>query len=302
MARKVKRGDAAGHESGGAAVNVGKVQARDLVEHFEENRDRLRQQWVQQMTAKKLLEGLTAEEIQMESITIYDMCIECLKTGVFVSARDYAGRMAERDVLRGMKAEQIIDGLLVLRDVYARSIYGRFQHDYANLIVGLDIYEPVANRILSIAAFAFVEERDKMVRKQQEAIRELSTPILSVRDRLLLLPIIGVLDSVRARQLTEQLLRAIRANRAKAVVIDITGVPNVDSKVANHLIQTIDASRLLGAMVVVTGLSAEMAQTLVTIGVDLSKFRTIVDLQGGIEEADRILGLRVNPLSGDAPF
>ena len=101
----------------------------------------------------------------------------------------------------------------------------------------------------------FVQERERVIRQQQEAIRELSTPVLQVRERLLILPIIGVLDGQRARQLTEQLLRGIRANRAKVVVIDITGVPTIDSTVANHLVQTVDASRLMGASVIITGLS-----------------------------------------------
>ena len=134
---------------------------------------------------------------------------------------------------------------------------------WQRLSCALDIYEPVANKILSIVAMAFIEEREKVVRQQEEAIRELSTPVLQVRQGLLTLPIIGVLDSLRARQLTEQLLRAIRANRAKVVVLDMTGVPAVDSKVANHLLQTVDACRLMGAKVIVTGLTPEIAQTLV---------------------------------------
>jgi rsbT co-antagonist protein RsbR len=138
-----------------------------------------------------------------------------------------------------------------------------------------------------------VQERERVIRQQQEAIRELSTPVLQVRERLLILPIIGVVDSERARQLTEQLLRGVRSNRAKVVVMDITGVPSVDATVANHLVQTVEASRLLGATVIVTGLSPEIAQTLVTIGVDLSKMNTVGDLQGGIEQAERVLGYRV---------
>jgi rsbT co-antagonist protein RsbR len=149
----------------------------------------------------------------------------------------------------------------------------------------LDAYEPAANRIANTVGVSFVQERERIIREQQEAIRELSTPVLQVRERLLILPIIGVIDPHRARQLTEQLLRGIRSNRAKVVVIDITGVPSVDSTVANHLVQTVDASRLMGATVIVTGLSSEIAQTLVTIGVDLTKMRTVGDLQGGIEEA-----------------
>ena len=123
--------------------------------------------------------------------------------------------------------------------------------------------------------------------------------MLQVRERLLILPIIGVLDSQRARQLTEQLLRGIRANRAKVVVIDITGVPTIDSTVANHLVQTVEASRLMGANVIITGLSSEIAQTLVTIGVDL------VEDQRGRRPAGRHRGgraaARLRGLRGETP-
>lgn len=142
-------------------------------------------------------------------------------------------------------------------------------------------------------AVSFVDERERVIRQQQDSILELSTPVLQVRERLLILPITGVLDNQRARQLTEQLLRGIRTHRARVVVIDITGVPDVDESVANSLVQTVDASGLMGAEVIITGLSSEIAQTLVTIGVDLTKMRTVGDLQGGIEEAERRLGFKV---------
>jgi len=157
----------------------------------------------------------------------------------------------------------------------------------------LDVYEPAANRIANTVAINFVTERERVIRQQQEAIRELSTPVLQVRERLLILPIIGVIDPQRARQLTEQLLHGIRATRGKVVVIDLTGVAAMDSSIANHLVQTVEASRLLGATVIVTGLSPAIAQTLVNIGVDLGKMNTVGDLQGGIEEAERLLGYRV---------
>ena len=134
---------------------------------------------------------------------------------------------------------------------------------------------------------------DFQLSEEQAAIRELSTPVLQVRGRLLILPIIGVLDSQRARQLTEQLLGAIQTNRAKVVVIDITGVASIDETVANHLVQTVEASRLMGASAILTGLSSGIAQTLVDLGVDLGSMRTVGDLQGGLEEAERLLGYRV---------
>lgn len=245
------------------------------------------------MTAKGLLAGLTAEETETESATIYDTCVDCLEAGEYTAAEAYADRMAKRGVLRGMTPEQILGGMLTLRDVYGRSLFTHFRKAPERLESALDKYEPVANTILVIVAMAFIEERERQVRQQQEAIRELSTPVLRVRERLLILPIVGIIDSDRARQLTEQLLKAIRDHRATAVVMDITGVPTVDSKVANHLIQTVDAARLLGTTVILTGVSPAIAQTLVTIGVELTRVTTVGDLQGGIELADRILGYRV---------
>jgi rsbT co-antagonist protein RsbR len=172
------------------------------------------------------------------------------------------------------------------------------QRDFPLLNRVLDAYEPVANRIANTVAVSFVDERERVIRQQQDAIRELSTPVLRVRERLLILPIIGVLDSERARQLTEQLLSGIRTHRAKVVVIDITGAPEVDPTVANHLVQTVDACRLMGASVIITGLSPKIAQTLVTLGVDLGKINTMGDLQGGLEEAERLLGYTVTRKAG----
>jgi rsbT co-antagonist protein RsbR len=143
---------------------------------------------------------------------------------------------------------------------------------------------------IGLAVDTYIHARESTMRKQQEAIRELSTPVLQIRDRLLLLPIIGVIDSLRGQLITESLLRSIRASRAKAVVMDITGVATIDSRVANHLIQTVTAARLMGATVIVTGLSAEVAQSLVALGIDLARLNTVGDLQGGIEEGERLLG------------
>lgn len=154
----------------------------------------------------------------------------------------------------------------------------------------------VANRHIDLNMSMIGEEylrtKERIIVQQQHAIQELSTPVLQIRERLLLVPLVGVLDTQRARFLTEQLLHAIRAHRAKVVVIDITGVPAVDSRVANHLFQTVAAARLMGAQAVITGLSAEVAQAMVTLGIETEKLNTVGDLQGGLEEADRLLGYR----------
>jgi rsbT co-antagonist protein RsbR len=266
---------------------------RQLVSHLRENRTQLREEWARRITAARLLTAMSNDEIFSEATSLYDNYVEVLETGSVEALQAYARSLSERIIPRGVETHEVVGIVLLLRDVLARSLFKKYQEDFALLNRVLDAYEPAANRIANTVAVSFVQERERIIRQQQEAIRELSTPVLQVRERLLILPIIGVIDSQRARQLTEQLLRAIRGNRAKVVVVDITGVPTIDSTVANHLVQTVEASRLMGASVIITGLSSEIAQTLVTIGVDLSKMNTVGDLQGGLEEAERLLGYKV---------
>lgn len=269
---------------------------RELVAHLQQNSVPLREEWSRRITEEQLLTAMSKEEIFAEATSVYDNYVAVLESGLIEALQAYARDLSERIIPRGVETFEVLGIVLLLRDVLARSLFKKYQHDFGMLNRVLDAYEPAANRIANTVAVGFVQERERIIRQQQEAIRELSTPVLQVRERLLILPIIGVIDSQRARQLTEQLLRGIRTNRAKVVVIDITGVPSVDSTVANHLVQLVDASRLMGAIVIVTGLSSEIAQTLVTIGLDLGKIRAIGDLQGGIEEAERLLGFKVIPM------
>ena len=273
---------------------------RELIAHLRQQRAQLREEWARLITEARLLTAMTKEEIFAEATSVYDNYVEALETGTYEALQAYARNLSERIIPRGVETHEVVGIVLLLRDVLARSLFAKYQTDFNKLNRILDAYEPAANRIANTVGVSFVQERERIIRQQQEAIRELSTPVLQVRDRLLILPIIGVIDPQRARQLTEQLLRGIRANRAKVVVIDITGVAAMDTNVANHLVQTVEASRLLGATVIVTGLSPEIAQTLVNIGVELSKMTTVGDLQGGIEEAERLLGYRVVPKVSDA--
>jgi len=270
---------------------------RELVAHLRQHRTELREEWARRITDAKLLTAMSREEIFAEATSVYNNYVETLETGTLETLHAYARNLSERIIPRGVETHEVVGIVLLLRDVLARSLFAKYQSDFKLLNRVLDAYEPAANRIANTVAVGFVQERERIIREQQEALRELSTPVLQVRERLLILPIIGVIDSQRARQLTEQLLRGIRANRARVVVIDITGVAAMDSSVANHLVLTVEASRLLGAAVIVTGLSPEIAQTLVKIGVNLGKMHTVGDLQGGIEEAERVLGYKVVPIA-----
>lgn len=278
----------------------------ELVAYLRERREALREEWARRITAAELLGVMTAEEVFTEVTAVYENYVDALETGSFEALQSYARNLSERIVPRGVETDEVLGIVLLLRDVLARALFEKYQQDRAKLNEILDAYEPAANRIAVTVGVSFVEERERVIRQQQESIRELSTPVLQVRERLLILPIIGVLDSQRARQLTEQLLDAIQSNRAKVVVIDVTGVATIDLTVANHLVQTVEAARLMGASAIVTGLSSEIAQTLVDLDVSLGMMRTAGDLQGGLEEAERLIARRPDgralpAAEGDAP-
>jgi len=126
-------------------------------------------------------------------------------------------------------------------------------------------------------------------RRLEAAVEELSTPVLQAQEGLLVVPLIGLVDARRATQLRNQLLNDIRAQRAKAVVIDLTGVPKIDPETADGLLRTVEAVRLLGAFVILAGISLGIADTLVGIGAELLTIKTTADLQSGLEEAKTLI-------------
>jgi anti-anti-sigma regulatory factor len=146
----------------------------------------------------------------------------------------------------------------------------------------------------AITAFAqaFVAANEQVIAHQQRAIRQLSTPVLQLRSGLLILPIVGALDRERLVQMRVELLDAIRQRRARAVVVDVTGVPEIDSVAANQLIGSVNSARMMGAEVIISGLSAEISQTLVTVGIDLGRVVSAGDLQSGIDLAEQQLAGR----------
>jgi len=284
-----------------APMGVGEASLEELVGYLREKRPELRERWAARISQANLLGVMSEDEIFSEVTAVYDNYVDALETGSVETLQAYARDLSDRIIRRGVETHEVLGIVLLLRDVLARELFVRYQSDPDQLGRVLDIYEPAANRVAVTVGVSFVEQRERIIREQQAAIRELSTPVLQVRDRLLILPIIGGLDSQRARQLTQQLLSAIRESRARMVVIDITGVGMIDLTVANHLVQTVEAARLMGARAIITGLSSEVAQTLVDLGVDLSMMQTVGDLQGGLEEAERLLGytvIRVEDRSG----
>ncbi len=128
---------------------------------------------------------------------------------------------------------------------------------------------------------------DEIIQAQQATLRELSTPLIPLADHVVVMPLVGTIDSARAQMIMETLLEGISTHQADVAILDITGVPIVDTQVADALLRTARAARLLGAQVVLTGIGGHIAQTLITLGADLSGLVTLNNLQSGITYALR---------------
>ncbi len=203
---------------------------------------------------------------------------------------------AEMPIVRTLQGEssyvndmevQHPDGSRTLLEVYGSPIYDKEQ----NIRWGLVTFQDITGR--KHAEEERVQLQQEIIDAQKRAIQELSTPIIPVMERIIVMPLIGSIDSMRAKDITRTLLAGIREHRAKVVILDITGVPLVDSGVANHLNKTIQAARLKGARTIITGISDAVAETIVDLGIDWGNLETLTDLQTGLIVALASLGLKL---------
>lgn len=151
---------------------------------------------------------------------------------------------------------------------------------------------------LSIVTFeTFIKGREEVILRQTDEITEISTPVIRVWDGILALPIIGTLDSARTQVVMENLLQEIVETGSSIAILDISGVPAVDSLVAQHLIKTVSATRLMGAECIISGIRPEIAQTVVHLGIDLSSIITKASLASALAYAFKVMRLEVKKLN-----
>jgi len=146
---------------------------------------------------------------------------------------------------------------------------------------------------MSLAIDTYIAANLETMTRHQAAIRELSTPVIKVYERILLLPIVGTVDTQRAHQIMETVLVQVVEQQAKVMILDIAGVPVVDTKVADHILKTTAAVQLLGAQTILTGISASVARTVVQLGVEITRMHTRSKLSEGIELALSIVGKKI---------
>ena len=281
----------------------------DLIGFFPEDRERIQ-------ALKDLIDGhaddLVASffrylSVQKEASPLFDD-LETLETATDLKKKhlrsmvrgdfglDYAEERLDLGTLYakvGLDPRVFLGGYSRLMDNIGTRVHEHFKKNPGEGVGHLMSLMKVAFFDVSLIMDVIIIERERIIRQQQEAIRELSTPALPLREGLLFLPIIGAIDSRRAWQLTEHLLHAIRTHRTQVVVVDVTGVPSMDSHVAQHLVQTVLATRLLGARMLVSGLSSQASATFVSLGIAVDALTTFGDLRGAIEEAETELGYTV---------
>ncbi len=186
---------------------------------------------------------------------------------------EYMAAVAEIPVIEHGKIEKLLD----------------FVSGFANVLgeMGFNQKEQLENNA------ELKRLQQEVLEAQQRVIQELSTPIIPVMDRIIVMPLVGSIDTMRAKDIMRALLSGISDHRASVVILDVTGVPIVDSGVASHMNKTIQAARLKGAHTIITGISDAVAETIVDLGIDWTEIETLSNLETGLQVALSSLGYRL---------
>lgn len=208
---------------------------------------------------------------------------------------EFTRRVVRERVQERYGVEEIQEVISLLRECLLSLVETAYRENPEILWKNWRAIEDLAHRSRLWVAQIYREAYEEQVELQRRTLSELSTPVIKVYENVLVLPLVGAIDTERAKRIMEELLLGITRHQAELVIIDITGVPVVDTAVANHLIQTIKAARLLGARSILVGISGEVAQALVHLQIDLSGVVTRSNLQAGIEYALEQMGLEIVP-------
>jgi rsbT co-antagonist protein RsbR len=252
-----------------------------------------------ELPAGQRARGRTPEERRSTLLASLDSMIGVLQQSPEIRERTL--QELARGQLRDSDSEQALDTVFAERDAIHAIIESAYPDAAEALETAGALEQLTIQRARMLTALTYqqviddLQEASANQERLREAVQELSTPIIPVYSGVLVLPLVGRIDSARAQNITETLLEAIAREQADLVLLDITGVSVVDTSVANHLLQTAHAASLLGSQVVLVGISAEVAQTLVQLGVDLGKLVTLSNLQSGIEYALDRQGLAIRP-------
>jgi rsbT co-antagonist protein RsbR len=202
--------------------------------------------------------------------------------------------LSQRVLMRGGRVEDVVRYSQQLQQALIEALAEDSGIAFTQSRSVLLYFNTVFNELVMAVFRAYLEERESALQAQQAELRETSTPITEIWDGVLTLPIIGTLDSSRTMLVMEALLNRIAKDHAQAVVMDLTGVKNIDSQVSHHLIQMVRAVQLMGSEAIITGIRPETARALISLNIDLSDVTTRASLSDGLKEAFHRMNIHVS--------
>ena len=241
---------------------------------------------------------ITEAELRQQSGEFLHLLREALRSGAaldlnsaaWAPVRDLLARVSRGRALKGFTPSETAIFVLSLK----RPLFSRLREtDPARTLDAVWTISTVLDRLGLYTTEAYQRSREEVIHRQQQELMELSTPVVKLWDGILAVPLIGTLDSARTQVVMESLLQRIVETEATIAIIDITGVPTVDTLVAQHLLRTVAAARLMGADCIISGIRPQIAQTIVHLGVELHGAATKATLADAISMALRQNGWRV---------
>ncbi|MDZ5474579.1 RsbT co-antagonist protein RsbRA [Bacillus sp. 31A1R] len=259
---------------------------KNIVNYIQENRDEILASWIEKMKEKSDERALRVVSDQVFVGTSREF-IELVISNMndHENYNEKLNDFAEKTVRLAWPLSFVQDGLRVFVQIVFEGMQekGIINNDnQMDIIFDFDNWiSPLRNELVNMYSTTW----ERTVSLQKIALQELSAPLIPVFEGISVMPLVGTIDTERAKQIMENLLNGVVKHRSEVVLIDITGVPVVDTMVAHHIIQAADAVRLVGAKCMLVGIRPEIAQTIVNLGIDLNQFTTKNTLKKGIEAA-----------------
>jgi rsbT co-antagonist protein RsbR len=245
-------------------------------------------EWVQaQLAATTLRSDLMKEaELREQSRELLSLMQAAIDTGSLThiegaqwnAVREFLTRVSKSRAVQGFSPSETATFVLSLKQPLFIRLRGEFGNDAQGLADEAWATTDLLDKLGLSTVETYVKSREEVIQRQQQEMMELSTPVVQLWDSILALPLIGTLDSERTQIVMESLLHKIVETGAAIAIIDITGVPTVDTLVAQHLLKTVAAARLMGADCIISGIRPQIAQTIVHLGVNLSEVTTKASL------------------------
>lgn len=271
-----------------------------LVAIVDRSEDAIVAEWMKEMTAAVRRGDLLKEsELQADCVKFLRLMKEALNSGgatfkdsAWHEIREMLADLSRSRAIQGFTPSETASFVFSAKRPIFTQIREGNEDDPEALAANMWMATELLDALGLYTIETYQQSREKIVRRQQEELLELSTPVVKLWDGILALPIIGTLDSARTQVMMESLLNAIAATESRVAIIDITGVPVIDTVVAQHLLKTVTAARLMGADCLISGVRPQIAQTIVHLGINLADVTTKATLAGAFLLAIQRLGIR----------